>query len=103
MMAAVAVAASLAANFNQTFGGKLNVALLYDPAVIFILLVLVFVVSLIASGFPSAVMAKLKATEILKGKFTIKKRGGLRNSLIVTQFVIAIVLICSTIIIYQQF
>ena len=44
-------------------------------------------------------MAKLKTVEILKGKITVKKPGALRNALIVTQFVIAIVLMCSTIII----
>jgi putative ABC transport system permease protein len=103
MMIAILLATLLAANFNQTFGGKLNVALLHNPAVIAILMVLVLVVSFIASGYPSTIMSKLKTTEILKGKITIKRKGGLRNALIVTQFVIAIVLICSTIIIYQQF
>ncbi len=103
MIVAIALAAMLAANFNQVFGNKMNVPLLHQPAVITILLALVLVVSFIASGYPSAVMAKLKTTEVLKGKITIKNRGGLRNALIITQFVIAIVLICSTIIIYQQF
>jgi len=103
MVIAIALATLLATNFNQMFGGKLNVALLHEPPVIVILLALVFVVSFIASGYPSTIMAKLKTTEVLKGKITIKRRGGLRNALIVIQFVIAIVLICSTIIIYQQF
>jgi ABC-type antimicrobial peptide transport system permease subunit len=48
-------------------------------------------------------MASLKTVEILKGKISIKKPGMLRNALIVTQFVIAIVLMCCTIIIFQQF
>lgn len=103
MIVAIAVADVLAANFNQVFGNKMNTSLLHDPVVVAILLLLVLIVSFIASGYPSAVMARLKTTEILKGKITIKKRGGLRNALIVTQFVIAIVLICSTIIIFQQF
>jgi ABC-type antimicrobial peptide transport system permease subunit len=48
-------------------------------------------------------MGKLKTVEILKGKISLKKPGIFRNALIVTQFVIAIVLICTTVIIYQQF
>ncbi|MEI9957059.1 MAG: FtsX-like permease family protein [Ferruginibacter sp.] len=48
-------------------------------------------------------MGKLKTVEILKGKISLKKPGIFRNSLIVAQFVIAIALICTTIIIYQQF
>ena len=60
-------------------------------------------VSLIASGYPSFVMGKLKTVEILKGKISLKKPGIFRNALIVAQFVIAIVLICTTVIIYQQF
>ncbi len=103
MVIAIAIAALMAVNFNQVFGNKMNMDLLHNPVVIIILFALVLVVSFIASGYPSTIMAKLKATEVLKGKITIKRRGGLRNALIVTQFVIAIVLICSTIIIYQQF
>ena len=48
-------------------------------------------------------MSKLKTVEILKGKITVKKPGALRNALIVTQFAIAIILMCSTVIIFQQF
>src|SRR6185312_1592935 len=67
------------------------------------LLALIVVVSFISSGYPSSIMAKLKTVEILKGKISVKKPGMLRNALIVTQFVIAIVLMCGTVIIYQQF
>jgi putative ABC transport system permease protein len=48
-------------------------------------------------------MAKLKTVEILQGKIFIKKPSALRNCLIVTQFLIAIVLMCCTIIIFQHF
>ena len=61
------------------------------------------VVSFISSGYPSFILGKLKTVEILKGKISLKKPGLFRNSLIVAQFVIACVFICSTIIIYQQF
>jgi len=66
------------------------------------ILMLLFV-SLLASGYPSYIMGKLKTVEILKGKISLKKPGIFRNALIVAQFAIAIVLICTTVIIYQQF
>ncbi|MGN6618427.1 MAG: ABC transporter permease, partial [Ilyomonas sp.] len=103
MLIAVGIVALLIKSFNQTFDAKMSIDMLVKPALLVVLMVLIIVVSFIASGYPSSIMAKLKAVEILKGKITIKKPGILRNALIVTQFVIAIVLMCSTVIIYQQF
>jgi hypothetical protein len=64
---------------------------------------MLLMVSLIASGYPSYIMGKLKTVEILKGKISLKRPGIFRNALIVAQFVIAIALMCTTAIIYQQF
>lgn len=103
MLVAFGIVALLIKNFNQTFDARMSISMLEEPVVVGILAILIIVVSFIASGYPSAVMSKLKTVEILKGKITAKKPGMLRNALIVSQFVIAIVLICSTVIIYQQF
>ncbi len=88
---------------DKTSQIRLRSSLFYQPVVVFILLAILFSVSFIASGYPSFIMGKLKTVEILKGKISLKKPGGFRNALIVVQFVIACVFICSTIIIYQQF
>ncbi len=82
---------------------KLDSSLFYQPVVVLILLLILLVVSLIAAGYPSFIMGKLKTVEILKGKISLKKPGMFRNALIVVQFVIACVFICSTLIIYRQF
>ena len=84
---------------------RINVrgSLLYQPAVLGILLLMLFAVSFVASGYPSFIMGRLKTVEILKGKISLKKPGVFRNALIVVQFVIACVLISATIVIYQQF
>ncbi len=103
MIIAVITVTLLLKNFSQTFDNTLNTGMLFNPLIIGILLALIIAVSFIASGYPSAVMSKLKTVEVLKGKISVKRPGMLRNALIVTQFVIAIVLICNTIIIYQQF
>ncbi|MBC7868044.1 MAG: ABC transporter permease, partial [Gloeobacteraceae cyanobacterium ES-bin-316] len=89
--------------FNKLMEAKFDAGLLYQPPIIVSLIAILFVVSLIASSYPSYIMGKLKTVEILKGKISLKKPGIFRNALVVAQFAIAIVLICTTLIIYQQF
>lgn len=103
MIVAIIASIVLMKGFNKMMESKFNTSLLYQPSIVFCLIVLLFLVSLIASGYPSYIMGKLKTVEILKGKISVKKPGLFRNTLIVAQFVIAIVLICTTVIIYQQF
>ena len=103
MIIAIGATIILMNGFNKLMQSKFDTSLLYQPAVLFSLLLMLLLVSLIASGYPSFIMGKLKTVEILKGKISLKKPGIFRNALIVAQFVIAIVLICTTVIIYQQF
>ncbi len=103
MIIGIIVTAVLMKGFNKLMQSKFDTTLLYQPVIIFSLVIMVLLVSLIASGYPSYIMGKLKTVEILKGKISLKKPGIFRNALIVAQFVIAIVLICTTVIIYQQF
>jgi putative ABC transport system permease protein len=74
-----------------------------EPGFILLSVALLFIVSLIAGGYPSLLMSKFKVSETLKGKVSLQQRSLLRNSLIVVQFVIACVMISCTFIIYQQF
>jgi putative ABC transport system permease protein len=103
MLVAIGLVLVLIGSFNQTFNNVMSAGMLLRPDVIALLISLVLVISFIASGYPSGIMARLRTVEVLKGKIAVKKPGLVRNSLIVTQFVIAIVLIVSTVIIYQQF
>jgi putative ABC transport system permease protein len=82
---------------------NLQLSLLYQPLMVLILLAILVIVSFIAAGYPSFIMSKLRTVEILKGKISIKRPGMFRNALIVAQFVIACVFICSTLVIYKQF
>ena len=88
---------------KQAYASPISLSMLFSPVFILILIALLFIVAFITGGYPSAIVSKLKTTEILKGKFNLNKSGILRNSLVIAQFVIASVLICATIIIYQQF
>ncbi len=103
MLIGILVTVFMLAYFAKTSQINITGSLLYQPLVLFALVAILFAVSLVASGYPSFVMGKLKAVAVLKGTISLKKPGGFRNALIVAQFVIACVLICATIIIYQQF
>lgn len=103
MLIAAGIVTLLIKSFNRELNLNMSASMLLQPGVALTLVALIVAVSFISSGYPSSVMAKLKTVEILKGKITVKKPGMLRNALIVTQFVIAIALMCSTVIIFQQF
>ncbi len=103
MIIGIAAIILLLKYINKTSLAGLDPSLFYQPFVVFMLLAILLFVSFIASGYPSFIMGKLKTVEILKGKISLKKPGLFRSALIVVQFAIACVLICSTIIIYQQF
>jgi putative ABC transport system permease protein len=64
---------------------------------------LLVLVSFIAGGYPARVMAGFKVVETLKGKVSLKRKSILRDTLIITQFVIACIMISCTYIIYSQF
>ncbi len=103
MIIGIAATIILMSGFNKLMQAEFDISLLYQPSIIFYLVAMLLFVSLLASGYPSYIMGKLKTVEILKGKISLKKPGIFRNALIVAQFAIAIVLICTTVIIYQQF
>lgn len=103
MLVGVTATVLLMKGFNKLMQVKFDTSLLYQPAILLYLFLILMLVSLVASAYPSFIMGKLKTVEVLKGKISLRRPGMFRNALIVAQFVIAIALICTTIIIYQQF
>ncbi|MEO8770324.1 MAG: FtsX-like permease family protein [Ferruginibacter sp.] len=103
MIIGIAITIILMNGFNKLMQSKFDTSLLYQPGIIFSLVLILLLVSLIASSYPSFIMGKLKTVDILKGKISMKRPGIFRNALIVAQFVIAIALMCTTAVVYQQF
>lgn len=96
------IAYLLLPSFRTLFNTLLPFSFIAQPLTIVCILGCFVLVSLVSGGYPALVMSGFNTIEILKGKLTLKKRGGLRNGLIVVQFSIAILLICSTVIVLQQ-
>ncbi|MBS1603893.1 MAG: ABC transporter permease [Bacteroidetes bacterium] len=79
------------------------VEILLNPKFLGLAVVLLLFVSLLAGGYPSWVMSRFNTVETLKGRLALKRKSGVRSSLIVVQFVIACVMIGCTFIIFRQF
>lgn len=98
----VFLAFSLLPTFNAFFDAKIDLGFLIQPGFILVMIGVFIVVTFIAGGYPAIKMTSFNTIEVLKGKVTVKGRGGLRNSLIVSQFAMSTLLICCTVIAYQQ-
>lgn len=60
-------------------------------------------IGLLAGIYPAAVLSRFRPIEVLKGKLTATRHGiALRNGLVVFQFMISVVLIISTIVVFNQ-
>jgi putative ABC transport system permease protein len=103
MLLAIAIAWLLLPYFNHLAQRTLHLGLFTDPWMIPGLIVLMLVVGLLAGSYPAFFLSGFKPILVLKGKLASGfNNSGLRNSLVIFQFVISIVLIVGTIVIYKQ-
>ncbi len=100
---AILIAWLLLPYFNQLAGKDIQSATLVQPYMLLSLIVLVLIVGLLAGSYPAFFLSSFQPIDVLKGKLAGGfKRSWMRNSLVVFQFVISIVLIFGTIVIYNQ-
>lgn len=89
--------------YNSLFRSTISLQSLLNPATALVLIISFLGITLIAGCYPALVVSKFNIIEVLKGKLKVNtKSGGLQNTLIIVQFSIAIMLISSTIIIWNQ-
>ena len=90
--------------FNNLSGKELTFSLLGRPEFLLGLIALAVVTGIISSSYPALLLSSFNPVNMLKGSgWTPKKKGGyLRKILVIAQFVVAIVLILATIVIYTQ-
>ena len=100
---AVAFAALLLPYFNRLAGKEIELGLFSKGWLIPSLLLLVLIVGLLAGSYPAFYLSSFQPVSVLKGKLaTGFKSGWFRNSLVVFQFAISIILIIGTVVIYNQ-
>src|SRR5690606_29201709 len=89
--------------FNLLAGKQLGMQVLLSPTFLISLVALTVLVGVIAGSYPAFYMTSFNAVEVLKGKIRAgMKSKGIRSGLVVLQFMISIVLIISTAMVYQQ-
>ncbi len=87
--------------FKTLFNSDATLANLMTPTILLGFLLGILAITFIAGGYPALLLSKLNTLNALKGKWEMGKNG-LRNVLIVVQFVIAIILISGTLVFQGQ-
>ncbi|MEZ2441381.1 ABC transporter permease [Chitinophaga sp. RCC_12] len=88
--------------YNQVFGHHIALGIFRNIWVLTGTIAGFFGITLLAGGYPAWKVARLNILEVLKGKLGMGKSSGVRNGLIIVQFMVAVVLISCTSIIWQQ-
>ncbi|MEO6347785.1 MAG: ABC transporter permease [Aquaticitalea sp.] len=88
--------------FQTLFRTKASFATLSSPLILIGLVVGVFIITLISGGYPAFLLSRLGTLQSLKGKLESSGKHRLRNSLMVLQFGIAILLISGTLVLWKQ-
>ncbi|WP_339697312.1 ABC transporter permease [uncultured Roseivirga sp.] len=89
--------------FNQFSGLSLSFNVFSDPILLSFVLVFLLIGTLVSGAYPALVLANYKPLEVLKGSLGSSKKGiVLRKGLVVFQFMITMVLLAGTMVIYAQ-
>jgi putative ABC transport system permease protein len=89
--------------FNSLADKKLTFQTLIQPSVALALLGFGLFIGLVAGSYPAFYLSSFKPIAVLKTKFAAKGKGlGLRSGLVVFQFIISVILIVGTTVVYQQ-
>ncbi|HEY1010809.1 MAG TPA: FtsX-like permease family protein, partial [Daejeonella sp.] len=88
--------------FNSLAGKELNLAL-FEDGLLMILFGIAVLTGLISGSYPALFLSGFRPVSVLKGKLRTGAADQLfRNSLVVTQFVVSIVLLAGTAVVYKQ-
>ena len=102
MFAAILVVISLPF-YNELSGKELQFDFLWRPTVLVSLVLLTFLISLLAGGYPAFFLSSFKPIWALKNKFLEgNSNKGIRSGLVVFQFVVSAGLILATLVVNQQ-
>ena len=88
--------------FNSMAGKDISLRL-FDGKIMLGLFIIALITGLFSGSYPAVFLSGFQPVKVLKG--TMKKMGGnllFRNGLVVTQFIVSIVLLVGTVVVYNQ-
>jgi putative ABC transport system permease protein len=89
--------------YNAIFRTVLSLQMLSEPMLMISILLCFVFITLIAGGYPAWAVTKFNTVEVLKGKVKVSgSSGGIRNTLIIFQFTMSVLLIACTMIVWTQ-
>lgn len=89
--------------FNELSGKELQILELLKPSILAILFAVTIAISFVAGGYPAFFLSSFKPISALKSKFSgAGNSKGIRNGLVVFQFVISAGLILAVLVVNQQ-
>lgn len=87
---------------NLLLGKGLSVSVLFQPAIILLVISIIATVSMVLGFYPAYILSSPQISSVLKGSSSLKSTGWLRKTLLTIQYAISILLIiCTTMIIRQ--
>ena len=98
----VLLAIMLKPSFQKLFSTQASLSILLSPTLLLLIILSIVIITLIAGGYPAMLMSRLGTLQSLKGKLDSNGKNYLRNSLMVVQFSIAILLISGTLVLWDQ-
>jgi len=87
--------------FNVLVEKDLSLDIMRDPAVLLGISGLTIVTGVISGSYPALFLSSFKPVKVLKGT-AVSSRGFLRKALVIVQFVLSVILIIRTAVVYQQ-
>ena len=103
MVISLLLVSTLTSNDSLGLSFDLLTLMSNDPVLLVGFLLLGFIIGALAGVYPSFILSSIKSVNILRGKFQTSSKGiWLRKTLVVLQFVAAIGMICTTLIVSKQ-
>ncbi|MCX6214307.1 ABC transporter permease [Spirosoma sp.] len=103
MVLAIVIVAVALPGFNSIAAKEISLSQLISPVLLPILIALPIVVGLLAGSYPAFFLSSFQPISVLKGRVNMSFRSvSLRSGLVVFQFMMSVVLIVGTIIVYRQ-
>ncbi len=100
---AIGLASLILPFFRQFTGLVLSFSLVENWDILAVIIGFALMIGVLAGSYPAFYLSSFRPLRVLKGKLTTgAKSGGLRRLLVVVQFTISVILIVSTIVVYQQ-